>query len=481
MGNNMASVGTAQWSSKFAFTMAAVGSSVGLGNLWRFSAELGTNGGAAFLIIYVACIIFVGIPVLMSEFIIGRAGQSASAVGSQNDLAVRSGVSRLWSAGAWLGMMASFLIVSFYCVVAAWVLNYLVRFLGNSFSDQTPELISDQFGTMLNEPTSVMPHFLLFALLTIWLVARGVNKGIETAARLLMPLFFLLLICLAAYSVITSIPSGGTGKALTFMFTPDFSKITPQVATSALGQACFSIGIGNAIMLTYGSYLPKNVSIPKAAVGISLADTLVALTAGLAIFPIVFANNLSFNAGAGIFFITLPTALANFWYIGAAFFFLAFFAAITSSVSLLEPSVAYVAEKYNLTKKKAAWITGFAITALGFGSLYSQKFFEFIDTGLAGPILAPLSALLIVLFTGARLNKGIVSEEISGEGEELGRFVMFFVKWIAPVFMSMVLILGVLQKFLPQLYSKISGGISLIILMVIIYILLALFHKLNKT
>ena len=182
------------------------------------------------------------------------------------------------------------MIVSFYCVVAAWVLNYLVRFLGNSFSEQTPELISDEFGTMLNEPTSVMPYFLLFALLTIWLVARGVNKGIETAARLLMPLFFLLLICLAAYSVITSIPSGGTGKALTFMFTPDFSKITPQVATSALGQACFSIGIGNAIMLTYGSYLPKNVSIPKAAVGISLADTLVALTAGLAIFPIVFAN-----------------------------------------------------------------------------------------------------------------------------------------------------------------------------------------------
>ena len=144
--------------------MAAVGSSVGLGNLWRFSAELGTNGGAAFLIIYVACIVFVGIPVLMSEFIIGRAGQSASAVGSQNDLAVRSGVSKLWSAGAWLGMMASFLIVSFYCVVAAWVLNYLVRFLGNSFSDQTPELISDQFGTMLNEPTSVMPYFLIIRL-----------------------------------------------------------------------------------------------------------------------------------------------------------------------------------------------------------------------------------------------------------------------------------------------------------------------------
>jgi len=475
----MAAAGTAQWSSKFAFIMAAVGSSVGLGNLWRFSAELGTNGGAAFLVVYVACIFFVGIPVLMSEFMIGRAGQASSAVGSQNDLAVRSGVSKGWSGGAWLGMIASFLIVSFYCVVAAWVLNYLVRFLGNSFAGQSPDVISAQFGDMLGKPLSVLPYFLIFAGLTTWLVARGVNKGIETAARLLMPLFFVLLLGLAAYSVISGMPSGGTAKAVSFMFTPDFSKITPQVATSALGQACFSIGIGNAIMITYGSYLPRNISIPKAAVGISVVDTLVAITAGLAIFPIVFANNLDFSAGAGIFFITLPTALAEYWYVGAAFFFLAFFAAITSSVSLLEPSVAYVAEKFNLTKRKAAIVTGGAITALGFGSLYSQEFFDFIDTGLAGPILAPLSALLIVLFTGSRLKKAIVAEEIAGDGEAVGRFVMFFVKWIAPVFMGLVLVLGVLQKFLPSLYAKISSNLGLILLLVIAYVLLAVFHRVS--
>lgn len=476
----MAAAGTAQWSSRFAFIMAAVGSSVGLGNLWRFSAELGTNGGAAFLVVYVACIFFVGIPVLMSEFMIGRAGQASSAVNSQIDLSQRSNVSTGWSSGAWFGMIASFLIVSFYCVVAAWVLNYLVRFLGNSFAGLPANEIAAKFPEMLSNPTSVLPYFLIFAILTMWLVSRGVNAGIEAAAKLLMPLFFVLLLGLALYSMSSGMKSGGTAEAFRFMFTPDFSKITPEVATSALGQACFSIGIGNAIMITYASYLPRNVSIPKAAVGISIVDTLVAITAGLAIFPIVFANNLDFSAGAGIFFQTLPTALAEYWYIGAAFFFLAFFAAITSSVSLLEPSVAYVAEKFKMSKAKSAWVTGLAITILGLGSLYIDGFFDFIDQSLAGPILAPLSALLIVLFTGGRLSHQIITDEISGSGEGLGKFIMFFVKWIAPVFMGLVLIVGILQKFIPALYAKISSNIGLIGLLIVAYIALAAFHFVSK-
>ena len=456
----MAAVGTAQWSSKFAFIMAAIGSSVGLGNLWRFSAELGTNGGAAFLVVYIACIFFVGIPVLMSEFMIGRAGQASSAVNSQIDLANRSGVSKGWSSGAWFGMVASFLIVSFYCVVAAWVLNYLIRFLGNGFDGLSAEEIAGLFPAMLEDPINlsnpvqaVWPYFFIFAGLTTWLVARGVNAGIEAAAKLLMPLFFVLLVGLALYSIVSGMSSGGTAEAVGFMFTPDFSKITPQVAVSALGQACFSIGIGNAIMITYGSYLPRNVSIPKAAVGISIADTLVAITAGLAIFPIVFANNLDFSAGAGIFFQTLPTALAQYWYIGAAFFFLAFFAAITSSVSLLEPSVAFVAEKFNMSKAKASVVTGIAITVVGLGSLMSPAFFDFIDTGLAGPILAPLSALLIVLFTGWRLDKAIVNDEIAGADEKLGRYIMVFTKWVAPFFVGLVLVLGTYSKWVAPLFA----------------------------
>lgn len=450
--------GTAQWSSRFAFIMAAVGSSVGLGNLWRFSAELGTNGGAAFLIIYVACILFVGIPVLMAEYVIGRAGNAASAVGSNDDLADRSGVSRIWSSGAWFGMIASFLIVSFYCVVAAWVLAYIPKFLFGGFSGMDPDTIAAQFGIMLGGdeetgkggPLSVLPYFLFFGLLTTWLVARGVNKGIEVAAKILMPLFFILLVGLALYSILSSMSSGGTADAFAFMFTPDFTKINGQVAQSALGQACFSIGIGNAIMITYGSYLPRDVSIPKSSVLVATVDTCVAIIAGLAIFPIVFANNLDFEAGAGIFFQTLPTAFASApggAFIGASFFFLAFFAAITSSVSLLEPSVAWLAEKTGWSKAKAAWVTGAAIMTLGLGSLFSSDFFGFIDTGLAGPILAPLSALLVVLFTGWRLDKAILAEELAGPGQKLGEFIFVFIRYIAPVFMGFVLIAGVWETY----------------------------------
>jgi len=448
--------GTAQWSSRFAFIMAAVGSSVGLGNLWRFSAELGTNGGAAFLVIYLACIICVGMPVLMSEYIIGRAGQASSAIESSNDLTRRSNVSGFWSSGAWFGMIASFLIVSFYCVVAAWVLAYIPKFLFGSFNGLEPEAVAGQFGTMLETPNSVLPWFLVFGALTTWLVSRGVNKGIEVAAKLLMPLFFILLIGLALYSITSGLASGGTSEAFRFMFTPDFTKITPEVATSALGQACFSIGIGNAIMITYGSYLPRDVSIPKAAVTVAGIDTCVAIIAGLAIFPIVFSNNLDFSAGAGIFFQTLPTALGGSLVgniIGAGFFFLAFFAAITSSVSLLEPSVAYVAERFKMTKRKAAYVTGAAIITVGLGSLYSPAFFEFIDTGLAGPILAPLSALMISIFVGWRLDRAILAEEISGEGEKIGRFLVILTKYVAPIFMGLVLIIGTLNRWIFPLFA----------------------------
>lgn len=466
-----AATGTAQWSSRFTFIMAAVGSSVGLGNLWRFSAELGTNGGAAFLVIYLACIIFVGLPVLMSEYMIGRSGDGANAVGSMADLAKKSGVSGLWTGGAWFGLAASFLIVSFYCVVAAWVMAYIPKFLFGSFHDAQgaalpADEIAGQFSTLISSPMSVLPYFLIFALITTWLISRGVNKGIEVAARYLMPLFFVLLIGLAGYSIITSIPSGGTSEALSFMFTPDFSKITPEIAISALGQACFSIGIGNAIMITYGSYIPRDVSIPKAALTVSLTDTLVALSAGLAIFPIVFANDLNFAAGAGVFFETLPNALVEApggRIIGAAFFFLAFFAAITSSVSLLEPSAAYASEKLNISKSKAAWLTGGMITLVGLGSLMSLEFMDLIDTGIAGPILAPLSALLIVVFTGWRLNKKILDQEMAGEGEALGRFIMIFVRYIAPIFIGIVLVFGIWQK-----YGMIAGLAILALLGVII-------------
>ena len=452
----MAAPGTAQWSSRFAFIMAAVGSSVGLGNLWRFSAEAGSNGGGAFIIIYLVCVFFIGIPVLMSEYMIGRAGQASSAVKSMDDLTARSSVSKKWSSAAWLGMIASFLIVSFYCVVAAWVLAYIPKFLFGAFDGQDATQIAGQFDQLVTSPKNVIPYFLVFAVLTSYLVSRGVNRGIELAAKYLMPLFFILLISLSLYSLFTT---GGAGEALRFMFTPDFSKINGDVAVSALGQACFSIGIGNAIMITYGSYLPNHVSIPKSSVLVGFTDTAVALIAGFAIFPIVFANNLDFSAGAGLFFQTLPTALSSLPagnLIGAAFFFLAFFAAITSSISLLEPSAAWAAEQFKLTKQKAAFLVGGAITALGFGSVFSLEFMDLIDTGIVGPIIAPLSALLVVLFTGWRLSKAITDEQIGTDGAALGRFLMVFVKYVAPLFMTIILIASIWGKYIGPMLN--GGG-----------------------
>lgn len=426
----IASQSSPQWSSRFAFIMAAVGSSVGLGNLWRFSAEAGRNGGGAFILIYLACVLLIGIPVLMSEFIIGRSGNASSAIRSVNDVADRSHISRGWNSLAWVGMIASFLIVSFYCVVAAWVMMYIPKFLFGSFDGQTAEQISKQFGDMITTPkgflgfwaNDVLLYFTAFAALTTFLVARGVNKGIELAAKVLMPLFFVLLIALAIYSLSIGFSakilaadgkaSNGAWEAIKFLFTPDASKITPEIASRALGQAFFSIGLGSAIMITYGSYLPKSISIPRSALIIGLTDTGVALIAGLAIFPIVFAHGLDVKSGAGLFFETLPVALSSAPLIGAAFFFLAIFAAVTSSVSLLEPAVAWVIERFKLSRYAAALTVGGLMWLVGLGSVKSLAFMDLVDQGITGTIMLPLSGLLVVLLVGWRLKRKILYAEL---------------------------------------------------------------------
>lgn len=469
---------TAQWSSRFAFIMAAVGSSVGLGNLWRFSGEAGSNGGGAFIVIYLACVFFVGIPVLMSEYLIGRAGQATSAVKSVEDLADRSGVSRWWSQSAWIGMVASFMIVSFYCVVAAWVMAYIPKFLGGAFDGQTPEQIAGQFSDLASNPVRVIPWFLAFAVLTTWVVSRGVNAGIEMAAKVLMPIFFILLAGLSLYSINIGMSSGATAKAVAFLFTPDFSAINADVAASALGQACFSLGIGSAIMITYGSYLPKNVSIPKAALTVGSVDTAVALIAGFAIFPIVFHTGLDVASGGALFFETLPTALSTAPggnMIGAAFFFLAIFAALTSSISLFEPIVAWVAEQFNISKVRSAWGMGLLMILLGLGSVYSGDFMNFIDTDLTGPIMLPLSALLVVIFVGLRMDKALTNKELSGEGEKLGQRILLLTRWFAIPFVLFVLIYGVNGK-----YIHLSMATVLVIWVVSVVILFGLFRR-SKT
>ncbi|MFQ3244352.1 MAG: NSS family neurotransmitter:Na+ symporter [Arenicella sp.] len=446
----MTSSDTAQWSSRLAFSLAAIGCSVGLGNLWRFSAEAGANGGGAFIVVYLACVVFIGIPTIMAELVIGRSGRASSAANSMNDLAGRSGRSRLWSLGAWSGMLASFLIVSFYAVVAAWVMAYIPRFLMGSFDGLTPLQIADQYSSLTKSPLELMPWFLTFSVLVIWLVARGVNRGIELASKVLMPAFFVLLLLLSCYSIVSSWESGGTSQALEFLFSPEFAKIDGSVAVSALSQAFFSIGLGMAMMIAYGSYLPRDISIPQSAMIIGLADTAVALIAGLAIFPIVFKYGLDFKAGAGLFFQTLPTALietpgGNI--IGAAFFCMAFFSALTTGVALLEPSVAHVAEQLKISKVKAAISVGLLMLIVGFGCLYSIEFLNFLDGGLTAPILLPFSALLVVLFVGWRLDKSIIDAELSDSDRQLGKFLLLMIRYLAPLMISIILIAGIQQKY----------------------------------
>ncbi|MBL1431731.1 MAG: sodium-dependent transporter [Robiginitomaculum sp.] len=471
------STGSDQWSSRFAFIMAAVGSSVGLGNLWRFSAEAGQNGGGAFIMIYLSFVLLIGIPVLMSEFVIGRAGNANSAIRSVTDIASRSNVSSNWSVLAWVGMIASFLIVSFYCVVAAWVIIYIPKFLFGAFDGQSVTQITEQFAITRENVWSLSPtnfgvmwSFTAFAALTTWLVARGVNRGIEWATKVLMPVFFFLLFSLSIYSLWSGFAtpvenaagaaSNGAKEALKFLFYPDFSAVTPEVATRALGQAFFSIGLGSAIMITYGSYLPKNVNIPRSSIMIGLTDTGVALIAGLAIFPIVFAHGLSVNSGAGLFFETLPIALSsapggNF--IGAAFFFLAICAAVTSSISLLEPSVAWVIEKFNTNRTGAAIIMGSLMWLLGLASIGIPGFMGVLDVKIAGAILAPLSGLLTVLFVGWKMKKSMVDEQMAGTSALLRVSLFTLVRYVAPVSVFIVLVLGIDHNYFGDFIGRLIG------------------------
>ena len=455
----MAAAHETQWSSRFAFIMAAVGSSVGLGNLWRFSSEAGQNGGGAFILIYLLAVVLVCIPVLMSEYLIGRAGNADNAIDSIADTARRSGRSQAWTLTSWIGMIAGFMIVTFYCVVAAWVMRYIFKFFTGDFAGQPADAVAGQFVDFISTPVGVLPWFLGFAFITTYLVSRGVNQGIELAAKVLMPLFFILLVGLALFGLVTNTDNGGTANALRFLYQPDFSAITPQVASAALGQAFFSVGIGSAIMITYGSYIPRDISIPNSALIVGLTDTAVALIAGLAIFPIVFAYGLEPSAGAALFFITLPNAFNAMGgagvIVGAAFFFLAFFAAITSSVSLLEPSVAYVHEKFKVTKAKAAWIMGAVMTAIGLVSVFGVRpggdtfALDAIDT-FTGQVMLPLAGLLIVLFVGWRLDRAILNDEIAGAGEGLGRLLVVLTKFVAPIFVGIV--------FLTSVYGAYFAG-----------------------
>lgn len=445
----------AHWSSRFGFLMAAIGSSVGLGNFWRFPYTAGENGGAAFVLIYLACILLIGFPILMAELAVGRYGQK-SAIGSVAKVAADNGSSRLWAATGLVGLIGGVLVLCFYSVVAGWVGAYIFKMFSGEFAGQAPELVRDAFGTFSADSYQVLAWHSAFMVLTILVVARGVTGGIERAASILMPIFFVMLLGMVGYAFV----AGDVGAAVGYLFAVDFSEVTGQTFLEAVGQAFFSIGLGSAIMITYGSYLNKDANIGQSAGIISAADSGVALIAGLAIFPFVFAFSLEPEAGPGLFFQALPAAFSQMPagnVVGGAFFVLALIAALTSSISLLQAVVAWIEENSNFSKGTIAWTMGAFIWLVGAGVTFSFSFFDLLDF-LSSSIALPLAGLLMAVFMGWVVDKKLAQAELSHASPLLFGFFRFSTRFLAPVALTVILALGLSDRFGWGLSEMIFGS-----------------------
>jgi len=446
----------AHWSSRFGFLMAAIGSSVGLGNFWRFPYTAGENGGAAFIVIYLVCVALIGFPVLMAELAVGRYGQK-SAIGSVAKVAADNGSSKLWTITGVVGLIGGVLVLCFYSVVAGWVTAYILKMADGELLGQAPEAVAAAFGTFTADSYQVLGWHTAFMILTILVVAQGVTSGIERAASILMPLFFIMLVGMVGYAAY----AGNFGAAVDYLFAVDFSEVTGATFLAAVGQAFFSIGLGSAIMITYGSYLDRDANIGQSAGIISVADTGVAMIAGLAIFPFVFAfTNIEPNAGPALFFQALPAAFAAMPggnIVGTAFFALALIAALTSSISLLQAVVAWVEENSNFHKSTIAWTMGGFIWLVGAGVAFSMSFFDLLDF-LSGSIALPLAGLLMAVFMGWVVDKKLAKAELSHASPLLFGFFRFSTRFLAPVALVIILALGLSDRFGWGLSEMIFGA-----------------------
>jgi NSS family neurotransmitter:Na+ symporter len=444
-----------QWSSRWAFILAATGSAVGLGNIWKFPYIAGENGGGAFVLIYLVCIAVIGIPIMIAEVMLGRRGRQ-SPINTMRTLAVDEGRGRYWQYLGWFGVLAGFLILSYYSVIAGWALAYVFRTAGGVFSGATADGVSSIFSDFVSDPERLLAWHTIFMVMTMIVVSRGVKSGLEKAVRFLMPALFILLLILVGYSMNT----GFFMEGVMFLFSPDFSKISPDGVLIAMGHAFFTLSLGMGAIMVYGSYLPKRTSIAKASIMIAGADTLVALLAGLAIFPIVFANNLEPGAGPGLIFETLPIAFGHMplgAFFGTLFFILLVFAAWSSAISLIEPLVTWQVENRGYKRIYASVWSGFITWLLGVGTILSfnvaaeykifgRTFFEILDD-LTAKIMLPLGGLLIALFAAWMMKKTSSCDELGmGDGAAY-KLWLFLLRYITPVAVIAVFlyVIGVIQ------------------------------------
>jgi NSS family neurotransmitter:Na+ symporter len=426
------------WIGKWTFILAATGSAVGLGNIWGFPYKAGTNGGGAFVLIYLGCILIIGIPIMISEIILGRrAGNSP--INAMRSVALESNRSSSWQIVGWSGIFAGVLILSFYSVIAGICLNYIFISASSSGAITSPE----QFTNVISSPINLIFWHTVFMILTALIVSAGIKDGIGRMVKILMPLLGFLMIFMVIYSII----NGDFSRAMTFLFAPDFSNVTSDTLLQAMGQAFFSLSLGMGSIMAYGAYMPKDQKVVSTSFTVASLDTLIAILAGLAIFPIIFAFNLEPNSGPGLVFVSMLSAFNQMQFgqfIGPLFFILLSVAALSSSISLLEPGVAYLSEENILSRKRSAEIISFFVWILGIGSALSfnilsdfsligdRNFLDSMDF-IANQILLPLGGVFIAIFVGWFMKKSLIEDELGSINTSLYFLWRFFVKFIAPV------------------------------------------------
>ena len=430
------------WSSRWTFILAATGSAVGLGNIWKFPYMAGDNGGGAFVLVYLACICVIGLPIMLGEIMIGRRGRNSPA-NSMKSLAVEANTTSAWTLLGASGALAGLLILSFYSVAAGWAMSYIF----NGFQNITADSSSASFKNLLSSPSSLIFWHSLFIAITVFIVARGILKGLEKWINTLMPILFLIILLLCIYAMQT----GAFLEGLRYLFMPDFSKINPQVMLEALGQAFFTLSLGMGAIMAYGAYMPANQNIGKTAVSVAALDTGVALLAGIAIFPIVFANGLAPSAGPGLVFETLPIAFSAMplgILFGTLFFVLLSIAALSSSISLIEPGVAWLIESLKIKRITATILLGFTAWFIGLFSALSfnllseftilgNNFFDATDF-LTSQIMLPLGGIFIAVFVGWIMKKEHVLDGLGLKEDLIFKAWYFSVRYIAPTLVGLV-------------------------------------------
>ena len=449
-----------EFASRWGFILAAMGSAVGLGNIWRFTFMAGENGGGAFIFFYFLFIVFFGIPCLMAMIVIGRRG-GRSPAGSTQALAVAEGKSPNWKFLGWIAISVAFLALTFFSVVAGWVLAYIPRSLVGAFDNISGEQSNQLFADVQASVFGMTFWHGVFMLITMFIVARGIQQGVEKTVKVMMPALFIALLILVIYAAVT----GNFSEAFTFMFKPDFSKVNSDTVLLALGQAFFSLSVGGGGIIAYGAYLDKQASIPRVALSIAGANVSVDMLAGMAIFPIVFAYSLEPASGPGLLFVTLPVAFGQMpggIIVGTLFLLLVLFAALSTSISMLESVVSRLIERENSKRLHMTLLAGGLAWLIGLGSVFSHNIwsdftplgfieilegatiFRLIDFFVVNNLIL-FSAFLITLFVGWVMSEEATRDEL-GMGNNLAyrswRFVMRYLAPGAILLISLVTIIA---------------------------------------